>query len=175
MQMMLDAQCITGARAEKYLRIARRLGHKVQKKNGAWMENGRKMLIPGQTINGCCAKVAAKRFALAVGKSALYRMYPQRTAKRLQGRNMAGATESSTVDISVTRTERDCPRYQRRLRLWCPMCLFISQIWFARSSVFRQRFTNSFPILWAYKARYARLTVTKFQSIAGVYALCSAI
>ena len=46
MQMMLDAQCITGARAEKYLRIARRLGHKVQKKNGEWMENGRKMLIP---------------------------------------------------------------------------------------------------------------------------------
>ena len=27
-QMMLDAQCITGARAEKYLRIARRLGTK---------------------------------------------------------------------------------------------------------------------------------------------------
>ena len=46
MQMMLDAQCITGARAEKYLRIARRLGHRVQKKNGEWMENGRKMLIP---------------------------------------------------------------------------------------------------------------------------------
>ena len=46
MQMLLEAQCITGARAEKYLRIARRLGHKVQKKNGEWMENGRKMLIP---------------------------------------------------------------------------------------------------------------------------------
>ena len=46
MQMLLDAQCITGARAEKYLRIARRLGHRVQKKNGEWMENGRKMLIP---------------------------------------------------------------------------------------------------------------------------------
>ena len=45
-QMMLDAQCITGARAEKYLRIARRLGHRVQKKNGEWMENGRKILIP---------------------------------------------------------------------------------------------------------------------------------
>ena len=45
MQMLLDAQCITGARAEKCLRIARRLGHKVQKKNGEWMENGRKMLI----------------------------------------------------------------------------------------------------------------------------------
>ena len=45
-QMMLDAQCITCARAEKYLRIARRLGYKVQKKNGEWMENGRKMLIP---------------------------------------------------------------------------------------------------------------------------------
>ena len=45
-QMMLDAQCITGARAEKYLRIARRLGHRVQKKNGEWMENGRKVLIP---------------------------------------------------------------------------------------------------------------------------------
>ena len=46
MQMMLDAQCITGARAEKYLRIARRLGYMVQKKNGEWMENGRKILIP---------------------------------------------------------------------------------------------------------------------------------
>ena len=46
MQMLLDAQCITGARAEKYLRIARRLGHRVQKKNGEWMENGRKILIP---------------------------------------------------------------------------------------------------------------------------------
>ena len=46
MQMMLDAQCITGARAEKYLRIARRLGHRVQKKNGEWLENGRKILIP---------------------------------------------------------------------------------------------------------------------------------
>ena len=46
MQLLLEAQCITGARAEKYLRIARRLGHKVQKKNGEWMENGRKMLIP---------------------------------------------------------------------------------------------------------------------------------
>ena len=46
MQMMLDAQCITGERAEKYLRIARRLGHRVQKKNGEWMENGRKILIP---------------------------------------------------------------------------------------------------------------------------------
>ena len=46
MQMLLDAQCITGARAEKYLRIARRLGYMVQKKNGEWMENGRKILIP---------------------------------------------------------------------------------------------------------------------------------
>ena len=46
MQMMLDAQCINGARAEKYLRIARRLGYMVQKKNGEWMENGRKILIP---------------------------------------------------------------------------------------------------------------------------------
>ena len=46
MQLLLEAQCITGARAEKYLRIARRLGHKVQKKNGEWMENGRKILIP---------------------------------------------------------------------------------------------------------------------------------
>ena len=46
MQLLLEAQCITGARAEKYLRIARRLGHRVQKKNGEWMENGRKMLIP---------------------------------------------------------------------------------------------------------------------------------
>ena len=45
MQMMLEAQCITGARADKYLRIARRLGHKVQKRNGEWMENGRKILI----------------------------------------------------------------------------------------------------------------------------------
>ena len=46
MQMMLDAQRITGARAEKYLRIARRVGHRVQKKNGEGMENGRKILIP---------------------------------------------------------------------------------------------------------------------------------
>ena len=46
MQMMLDAQCITGARAEKYLRIARRLGHKVRKRNGDWYENERKILIP---------------------------------------------------------------------------------------------------------------------------------
>ena len=46
MQLLLDAQCITGSRAEKYLRIARRLGHRVQKKNGEWMENGRKILIP---------------------------------------------------------------------------------------------------------------------------------
>ena len=46
MQLLLDAQCITGTRAEKYLRIARRLGHKVQKRNGEWMENGRKILIP---------------------------------------------------------------------------------------------------------------------------------
>ena len=46
MQMMLDAQCITGALSEKYLRIARRLGHRVQKKNGEWLENGRKILIP---------------------------------------------------------------------------------------------------------------------------------
>ena len=46
MQMLLDAQCITGALAEKYLRIARRLGYMVQKKNGEWMENGRKILIP---------------------------------------------------------------------------------------------------------------------------------
>lgn len=46
MQMMLDAQCITGARAEKYLRIARRLGHKVRKHNGDWYENERKILIP---------------------------------------------------------------------------------------------------------------------------------
>ena len=46
MQMLLDAQCITGARAEKYLRIARRLGYMVQKKNGEWMESGRKILIP---------------------------------------------------------------------------------------------------------------------------------
>ena len=46
MQMLLDAQCITGARAEKYLRIARRLGHKVRKRNGDWYENERKILIP---------------------------------------------------------------------------------------------------------------------------------
>ena len=46
MQMRLDAQCRTDSRAEKYLRIARRLGHKVQKRNGEWMENGRKILIP---------------------------------------------------------------------------------------------------------------------------------
>ena len=46
MQTMLDAQCITGARAEKYLRIARRLGHKVRKRNGDWYENERKILIP---------------------------------------------------------------------------------------------------------------------------------
>ena len=46
MQLLLEAQCITGARAEKYLRIARRLGHKVQKRNGEWLENGRKILIP---------------------------------------------------------------------------------------------------------------------------------
>ena len=46
MQMLLEAQCITGASAEKYLRIARRLGHRVQKRNGEWMENGRKILIP---------------------------------------------------------------------------------------------------------------------------------
>ena len=46
MQMLLDAQCITGARAEKYLRIARRLGHKLKKRNGDWYENERKILIP---------------------------------------------------------------------------------------------------------------------------------
>ena len=46
MQMLLDAQCITGARAEKYLRIARRLGHKLKKRNGEWYENERKILIP---------------------------------------------------------------------------------------------------------------------------------
>ena len=46
MQMLLDAQCITGALAEKYLRIARRLGHKVRKRNGDWYENERKILIP---------------------------------------------------------------------------------------------------------------------------------
>ena len=46
MQLLLDAQCITGARAEKYLRIARRLGHKVRKRNGDWYENERKILIP---------------------------------------------------------------------------------------------------------------------------------
>ena len=46
MQMLLDAQCITGSRAEKYLRIARRLGHKVRKRNGDWYENERKILIP---------------------------------------------------------------------------------------------------------------------------------
>ena len=46
MQMLLDAQCITGARAEKYLRIARRLGHKVRKRNGDWYENERKIFIP---------------------------------------------------------------------------------------------------------------------------------
>ena len=46
MQMMLYAQCITGERAEKYLRIARRLGHKVRKRNGDWYENERKILIP---------------------------------------------------------------------------------------------------------------------------------
>ena len=46
MQMLLDARGITGALAEKYLRIARRLGYMVQKKNGEWMENGRKIFIP---------------------------------------------------------------------------------------------------------------------------------
>lgn len=46
MQMLLDAQCITGALAEKYLRMARRLGYKVRKSNGEWLENGRKILIP---------------------------------------------------------------------------------------------------------------------------------
>ena len=46
MQLLLDAQCITGARAEKYLRIARRLGHKLKKRNGDWYENERKILIP---------------------------------------------------------------------------------------------------------------------------------
>ena len=46
MQMLLDAQCITGSRAEKYLRIARRLGNKVRKSNGDWYENERKILIP---------------------------------------------------------------------------------------------------------------------------------
>lgn len=46
MQLLLEAQCITGARAEKYLRIARRLGHKLKKRNGDWYENERKILIP---------------------------------------------------------------------------------------------------------------------------------
>ena len=45
-QMLLDAQCITGARAERYLRIAKKLGHNVKKRNGDWYENERKILIP---------------------------------------------------------------------------------------------------------------------------------
>lgn len=45
MQQMLDAQCICGERAEKYLRCARRLGVHVQKRGGDWYENGKKMIV----------------------------------------------------------------------------------------------------------------------------------
>ena len=46
MQLLLEAQCITGARAERYLRIAKKLGHNVKKRGGYWYENERKILIP---------------------------------------------------------------------------------------------------------------------------------
>ena len=44
MQLLLDAQCIPGARVAKYLPIARRLRHKARQRNAACYEHQRQTL-----------------------------------------------------------------------------------------------------------------------------------